>query len=158
MSQRQDLLGGQLPLASRNVDELGSQQSLGRTGFVDVDVGAIGAHHRPGGGEQGAESQHVRPRPVPHHQGGDVAIEQLVEVALGGRGPRVVAVGRRVSVVAVGQSLHDRRVHAGVVVAGEPVNGGGRNGHATSLAAFDDTRRLRGYRTSDGTVCGRISS
>ena len=123
VSQGQHLLRRQLSFVRRHVDEFGSEQSFGCSGFVHVDVSAIGAHHRPGGGEKCAEGQNVRARAVPHHQRGDVTIEQFIEIDLGGRGPRIVAVGGRVPVVTGGQRIHDRRMDAGVVVAGEPMNG-----------------------------------
>ena len=133
-----ELLGTSLRAGGREVDQLGGECPLGRTGLVDGNVRPVGAHdrvvrprERP---EQCRQRDDVRTRAVEREPCRDIGSEQIAE-ALGALAcVLVVAVGERGPLVGREHGLDHRRVGAGGVVAGEGSCRGCRKGrHPASL-------------------------
>lgn len=100
-------------------EQLGSDDSFGGCGLVDVEVRSIGANDGAAGPLERCECEHISAGSVPHEQGLDRLAEQIVKGASGGLGVRIVAVGERVAVVGVPESVKHCGVSTRRVVGGQ---------------------------------------
>ncbi len=111
--------------------QLDSGDRLGGSGLVDVDVGSGGADDGVAWAGDLAQGEHVGACARVDEVGIGTLAEVLAQAGVGGGGPGVGSVGRRVAVVGGDNRRHHERVDAGVVVAGEAAGiwvGGGAQG------------------------------
>jgi hypothetical protein len=113
-----DQLGGELSVRGRDGQELGAEDVLGRAALVGVDVRGVRADDALVPAQQQAQAEHVGARAV-QHQERAVGAERLAQRGGHPLGPRIGAVGDRVTGVGIHDRTQHRGVRTGVVVAAE---------------------------------------
>ena len=113
------VVGGELAVLDRDVDQLPAVEALERGALVDRQVRRGGTDDRLVRPQRRGERDDVRPGPVEREKDARVLAEQRAEGGLRAARGVVVAVAGGVAVVRRGERGQDRRVDAGVVVAGE---------------------------------------
>ena len=129
VQQRLDLIDGDLPVGGGDVEEFAAGELLRRAAFIDVYVGRMRTNDRVMRGSGCFESQNICAGAAKNEKDfrffSELAVKELDRV----RRVRIVAVSNDVTVVSGGDGLHDFRVYAGVVVAGETAGSFNSIGH-----------------------------
>ena len=143
------LVGDELAVGARDVDQLGTGDALHRPGLVDVDVRPGGTHDGVRRSQQRRQAEHVAAG-AGERQQRLAAAEQLGEPGMALAGPVVVAVGEGVALVGGDDRGDDVGVRPRRVVAGERSLRGRRKLHATVCA--ERHTRERGARRAGRRV------
>ena len=126
-----DEVRGELSVGRGDREQLDARDLLGRSAFVGVDVGGLGADDRSPARQHRHHSHDVRPGAVEHRIRGDTVTEVPDAHVLQAFGVHVLAIGDLVSVVGRGDGGKHFGVHTRVVVGGEAADAASCNGVTT---------------------------
>ena len=121
---------GQFAIGTRTHEQL-QTGTLGCCGFVDVDVRPLGTHDTVAGTGKGTEGRDVAARAAEHEETLRTGTEEPLELGVNLERNVVVAVGAGMADVRSSESLDDRWMRAGKVVAGE----GSKRAHRSILTS-----------------------
>ena len=113
-------IGRNATIVARQTDQLeAAAEKFRGAAFAGHDVGLAMTQHRPPRRRQLGDRERVRSGSGRHHQGRNVAFEQIAEQAFDPARQRVVAVAEGEPVVGLPDGIEDRRGDTGRIVACE---------------------------------------